>query len=60
MSPFRYRRRFRLGPLRINVTGRGVTSIAFVLGPLTYNLTRRRSTVDRPGGASWQSRRGRR
>lgn len=57
MSAFRYRRRFRLGPIRVNVTGRGVTSIALVVGKLTYNLTRRRATVDLPGGMSWQSRR---
>jgi hypothetical protein len=51
-----YRRRLRLGPFRINITGRGVASVAFVLGPLTYNLTRRRSTVDLPGGLSWRTK----
>jgi Protein of unknown function (DUF4236) len=51
-----YRRRLSLGPLRLNVTGRGLTSVALVLGPLTWNLTRRRTTVDLPGGLSWTGR----
>jgi hypothetical protein len=51
-----YRRRLHLGPFRVNVTARGVTSIALVVGPLTYNLTRRRTSVDLPGGLSWRTR----
>lgn len=53
MSALRYRRRLRLGPLRVNISGARVTSVAVVLGPFTYNLTRRRATADLPGGWSW-------
>lgn len=49
-----YRRRLKVGPLRLNVTARGLTSVALVLGPLTWNLTRRRTSVDLPGGLSWR------
>jgi hypothetical protein len=52
---FRFRKRFSLGPLRINVTKRGISSVALKVGPVTRNLTRRRTTVDLPGeGLYWQ------
>lgn len=44
-----FRRRLSLGPFRVNVTERGVRSVALKLGPFTWNLTRRRGTVDLPG-----------
>jgi hypothetical protein len=50
----RYRRRRSAGPLRFNFGSRGLSSIAVKLGPWTYNLTHRRSTVNLPGGAYWQ------
>jgi hypothetical protein len=50
----RFRKRARLGPFRLNFTRRGLSSISIKLGPLTHNLTHRRTTVDLPGGLYWQ------
>lgn len=50
----RYRRRASLGPLRLNFTRRGLSSIAIKLGPMTHNFTRKRTTVNLPGGLYWQ------
>lgn len=47
-----YRKRIALGPVRINITQRGVASVALKLGPFTYNLKSRRLTTDLPGGLS--------
>ncbi len=55
--PFRYRRRFRFGPLIINATQKGVTSVALKVGPLTYNFKSRKTTVNLPGtGPTWSSK----
>jgi hypothetical protein len=46
----RYRWRPRLGPLRLNVTERGLRSVSLKLGPFTWNTTRGRLTTNLPGG----------
>lgn len=52
-----FRRRLSFGPLRINVTEHGVSSVAVKLGPVTYNLKSKKTTVDLPGtGPTWTSR----
>lgn len=48
----RFRRRLSLGPLRINLSGSGV-SFGVKAGPLTYNLTRRRLWANLPGPFYW-------
>ena len=48
--PLRYRKRLKLGPVTLNVTQRGITSVSIKLGPITWNPTRRRITTDLPGG----------
>jgi hypothetical protein len=50
----RFRARRSAGPFRFNFTRRGLSSISLKLGPLTRNLTHRRTTVDLPGGFFWQ------
>jgi hypothetical protein len=48
--PFRYRKRLRLGPLVLNLTQRGLTSVSIKLWKFTWNPTRRTVTSDLPGG----------
>jgi hypothetical protein len=50
VTPIRYRRRLRLGPLRLNISGLRLTSVSVKVGPWTWNPTRRRITTDLPGG----------
>ena len=50
MSPIRYRRRLRLGPIRVNVSGLRVTSLSVKVGPWTWNPRRGRLTTNLPGG----------
>lgn len=57
----RYRWRPRLGPLRLNVSEHGLTSISVKIGPFTWNTRRRRLTTNLPGGLFHTTRgRGRR
>jgi hypothetical protein len=49
----RFRWRPHIGPFYFNMGRRGLSSISFVLGPFTRNLTRRRTTVDLPGPLSY-------
>jgi hypothetical protein len=52
---FRFRKRPRLGPLRFNVTERGLRSVSIKVGPVTWNPRRRRVTTNLPGsGLSYQ------
>ena len=46
-----YRKRFSFGPIRVNVTKTGVSSVALKIGPFTYNFKRRKLTTNLPGGA---------
>lgn len=46
----RFRRRPRMGPLRLNVTERGLRSVSLKVGPFTWNPRRRRVTTNLPGG----------
>lgn len=50
----RYRRRHSAGPFRLNFGRRGLSSVSIKLGAITWNLTRKRATVDLPGGLYWQ------
>lgn len=52
MSPLRYRKRVKLGPLVLNISERGLTSVSVKIGPFTWNPTRRRVTTNLPGGLS--------
>lgn len=47
--PLRLRWRPRLGPLRFNVTGRGLRSVSMKVGPFTWNPTRGRLWTNLPG-----------
>ena len=51
----RLRRTSRLGPLRLNVGGEGV-SWGLGAGRWSWNAKSRRHTVDTPGPGYWQSR----
>lgn len=52
---FRFRKRPRLGPLRLNITERGLRSVSIKAGPFTWNPKRRRITTNLPGsGLSYQ------
>lgn len=45
----RFRRRLRLGPLRLNITQRGLRSVSLKAGPFTWNPARSRLTTNLPG-----------
>ena len=47
---FGIRLRPRIGPVRLNVTRRGVSSASLRLGPITWNPFRKRVHVNGPGG----------
>lgn len=54
--PFRLRKPLRFGPLQLNVTERGVSSVTIRLGRrVSFNTRTRRITVDTPGPGSWTS-----
>jgi hypothetical protein len=57
MSPIRFRKRIRLGPIRWNFTEHGYSSWSFKLGPFSWNLRTRRHSVDLPGPFRWTSNR---
>lgn len=57
--PIHFRKRPAIGPFRLNITERGIRSVAIKFGPFTWNLTRRRGTVDGPGGLRYETRSGR-
>lgn len=56
--PFRFRARPHLGPLRANITKRGVSSYSLHEGPFTWN-TRRGFTGRLFRGLSWSPKRSR-
>lgn len=49
----RFRWRPHLGPFYFNIGKSGLSSVSFVLGPLTRNFRRKTTTVDLPGPFSW-------
>ena len=51
-----FRRRFKLGPLTLNLSKRGLSAGAKV-GPISTNTRTRRLRISLPFGAWWQSRR---
>jgi hypothetical protein len=52
---FKMRKSFRLGPLRFNVTQKGLSSVSIGFGRWSYNFRTRRHTIDTPGPGYWQS-----
>lgn len=46
----RFRKRPAVGPLRLNITERGLRSVSLKIGPFTWNSRRRAVTTDLPGG----------
>lgn len=53
---FGWRKQFRLGPFRLNLSKRGV-STGIKLGPVSTNSRSRRLRVSGPFGTWWQTRR---
>ncbi len=56
---FHLRRTFRLGPIRLHLTERGLSSWGLQVGRWTWNARTRRHTIDTPG-IGWVQTRGRR
>lgn len=54
--PFRLRKSKRVGPLRFNLTRRGLSSVSVRKGRWSWNSRTRRHTVDTPGPGYWQSK----
>lgn len=52
MSPFRYRRTRKLGPIRWHLTEHGLSSWSIKIGRFTWN-SRRGKSVDLPGRTNW-------
>lgn len=52
MSPLRFRRSLSLGPVRLNLSRRGVSPSVRV-GPVSHSLRTRRTSVRLPGPFSW-------
>lgn len=57
---FRLRGRQKFGPVYVNYGLHGITSWGFKVGPFSYNVTRRTSTIDTPGPGSLHHQHGRR
>lgn len=55
---FRARKQLRLGPFRVNLTQRGLSSVTFKIGRFSHNFRSGRNTFDTPGpgSISWQGR----
>jgi hypothetical protein len=51
----RYRKRLSLGPLKFNITQRGLSSMSFKIGPWTWNSRTKKHSINLPGGLSWYS-----
>ena len=60
MSGLHFRWRPRLGPIHLNITGRGLRSISIKIGAFTWNPTRRTVTTNLPHGLYHRARYGRR
>lgn len=55
MSPLRFRKQIRRGPLRFNFGKNGFTSWGIKVGPWSWNSRTRKQRVDLPGPLSWES-----
>ncbi len=53
---FRMHRSMKLGPVRIHMTERGISSWGLQVGPWSWNANSGRHTVDTPGPGYVQSR----
>ena len=53
---FRMHRSLRLGPLRLHLTERGISSWGLQVGRWSWNAHSRRHTIDTPGWGYVQSR----
>lgn len=56
MSPIRFRKAWRLGPLVLNLSRSGI-SWSLRVGPWSWNSRARAHRVDLPGPLFWQGRR---
>ena len=54
--PFTFRKRLRLGPLVFNLGRNGFTSWGVKVGPMTWNATRRTTSVDLPGPVNYRTK----
>lgn len=52
---FKLRKSIPLGPIRLNFTERGFSSITIKAGPFSWNSRTRKRTIDTPGPGYWQS-----
>jgi hypothetical protein len=57
---FRARKTFRFGPFYMTLTQSGGRSFGIKLGPITYNFTRRTTSIDTPGPGGFHHQHGRR
>lgn len=53
---FRARKSIRLGPLRLHLTQRGLSSWGLQVGPWTWNARTGRHTINTPGPGHLQTR----
>lgn len=54
---FHMHKKLRLGPVILNLTKRGLSSVTFKMGRWSWNSRTRRHTIDTPGPGYWQSKR---
>jgi hypothetical protein len=55
VMPIKYRKVINLGPIRLNMGNRGLSSWSLHLGKWTWNSRTRKHHVDLPGPFSWRS-----
>ena len=53
--PLMYRKTIRLGPVRIHIGKRGVSSWSLQVGKWSWNSRTKKQRVDLPGPFSWRS-----
>jgi hypothetical protein len=54
---FHLRKRIGLGPVKLNLTNRGLSSVSIRVGRYTWNSRTRASSVDLPGPVNWRGKR---
>jgi len=53
--PIQYRKIVKLGPIRLNVGNRGLSSWSLHIGKWSWNSRTRKHRFDLPGPFSWRS-----
>jgi hypothetical protein len=51
----RYRKRISVGPLKFNITQKGLSSMSVKIGFWTWNSRTKKHSLNLPGGLSWYS-----